>query len=116
LEALVDYLGDKSSKLPEISLNAETKIIDNYYKGQLKACFDLADMIVGYVSTKCPKRKITKDDFIVLINNTQVLIIQSIEDSMCHNSGGSYDCFLKGKEDLYREIKEILEDYLYVGD
>jgi hypothetical protein len=115
LEALVDYLGDKSSKLPEISLNAETKIIDNYYKGQLKACFDLADMIVGYASTKCPKRKITKDDFVILINNTQALIAQSIEDSMCNNNG-LYNSFLKGKEDLYREIKEVLEDYLYVGN
>lgn len=73
-------------------------------------------MIIGYVELRCPKRKITKEDFIVLINNTQVLIAQSIEDSMCNNSDGLYDCYLKGKEDLYREIKMILEDYLYDGE
>jgi hypothetical protein len=30
------------------------------------------------------------------------------------NEDGLYDAFLKGKEDLYSEIKEILEDYLYI--
>jgi len=113
LDAVIGFLGDKSSKLPDISLRAETKAVDDYYKGQLKACFELADIIVGYVETTCPKRKITKDDFEVLINNIQVLIAQSVEDSMCTDNG-LYDCYLKGKEDLYREIKGILEDYLYV--
>ena len=113
MNAVIDFLGDKSSKLSEISLRAETKVIDDYYKGQMKACFEIADIIVGYVEITCPKRKITKDDFEVLINNIQVLIAQTIEDSMCNNSDGLYDCYLKGKEDLYREIKEILEDYLY---
>ena len=115
LDAVIGFLGDKSSKLSEISLRAETKVIDDYYKGQMKACFEIADIIVGYVEITCPKRKINQKDFVVLINNIQVLIAQTIEDSMC-NSDGLYDCFLKGKEDLYREVKEILEDYLYMGD
>lgn len=70
-------------------------------------------MIINYISLKCPKKPIEQEDYINLIESIKYLRKESIEECM-NNENSLYDVFLKGKEDLYSEIKEVLEDYLYV--
>lgn len=70
-------------------------------------------MIINYISLKCPKKPIEQNDYINLIESIKYMREESIKECL-NNKNGLYDPFLKGKEDLYSEIKEVLEDYLYV--
>jgi hypothetical protein len=85
----------------------------NYYNGQTKASIEVSELIINYISCKCPKKPIEKEDYINLIESIKYLKEECIKECM-NNEDGLYDVFLKGKEDLYSEIKEVLEDYLYI--
>ena len=85
----------------------------NYYNGQTKASIEISEMVINYISCKCPKKPVEQEDYVNLIETIKYMREECIKESL-NNTDGLRDVFLKGKEDIYSEIKEILEDYLYI--
>lgn len=112
LSALNEYLYTKMNKYAELSVNSNTQVMSNYYQGQTKACIEASEMIDMFLKNVCPKRELGQQDFISLIENIRIVRADCIAEAS-EIDNGLLCSYLKGKEDIYSEVKMILEDYLY---
>jgi hypothetical protein len=92
-----------------VSLN--NRVFGTYIKGKQKACLDVKNILSKLLYSKFQHAPVLKEDILNLIHIMDSKMNKCELESL-NTVNGLTDVNIKGQNDLYSEVKEILEDFL----
>lgn len=110
LRNLISFIDNKIGKYIDPAY-PNNKVFRMYIRGKQKACIDVKNILSKLLYDKSQHEPLSKEDVLNLIYIMESKKESCDLESLCTNNG-LLNVSIKGQEELYCEVKEVLEDFL----